>query len=53
MITQNQEAFLQLLMGGEEGEGYDEGEGPLPPGVISVTPEEKAAIDRVYEIQNS
>jgi len=49
MITQNQEAFLQLLAGdGGEGEFDEEGgEGGLPPGVIEVTEEEKAAIDRL------
>ena len=35
--------------GGEEGDEYDEGN--LPPNVISVTPEEKAAIDRVIELK--
>jgi len=43
-ITQNQESFVKLLMEG----GYeDEGGSNLPPNVIQVTPEEKAAIDRL------
>jgi UV excision repair protein RAD23 len=45
-ITQNPELLMQLLGGGEGDEG-DEGE--LPPGAhaIQVTPEERAAIERV------
>ena len=44
MIQQNPQAMLQLLLGGAGGR-------PRPrPGGIQVTPEEKAAIDRVKEI---
>lgn len=46
-ISQNPEGFLQLLAGGGDFEGGDEDEGQLPPNVIQVTQEEKAAIDRV------
>ena len=54
-LEQNPEALLQLLgaMGGEGGLGVEgeggEGAGALPPGthVLQVTPEERAAIERV------
>ena len=39
---------MQLLAGGDLGDEGEEG-GQLPPNVIQVTPEEKAAIDRVRE----
>lgn len=47
MIAQNPEALMQLL-GLDDFEGDGEG-GALPPGaqVVSVTPEERAAIERV------
>jgi hypothetical protein len=48
LISQNQEAFMKLLMeqGGPVGGG---GAGGPPPGsnVVHVTPQEKEAIDRV------
>eukprot|EP00331_Platyophrya_macrostoma_P003396 CAMPEP_0176419638 /NCGR_PEP_ID=MMETSP0127-20121128/8165_1 /TAXON_ID=938130 /ORGANISM="Platyophrya macrostoma, Strain WH" /LENGTH=354 /DNA_ID=CAMNT_0017800151 /DNA_START=31 /DNA_END=1095 /DNA_ORIENTATION=+ len=65
LISQNQEAFLQLLMDGGAGgdlggdlgdEGFedelDQGGSPLAnqPGVISVTQEEKEAIDRLVAL---
>jgi UV excision repair protein RAD23 len=46
LITQNQEAFTKLILEGGEGEGEGEG-GHGGPQVIQVTPEEKAAIDRL------
>lgn len=53
LLAQNPEALLQLL--GVDPSAVEEGsEGDLPPGaqVISVTPEERAAIERVrYIIQ--
>lgn len=64
-LEQNPEALLQILgtMGGEGNfaEGFDDGEaaegGALPPGthVVQITPEERAAIERVciYFIQIS
>jgi hypothetical protein len=42
MIQQNPQAFLQLLAGGGM---------PRPRGGIQVTPEEKAAIDRVFKVK--
>ena len=50
LITQNQEAFTKLILEGGEGEGEGEG-GHGGPQVIQVTPEEKAAIDRVQNSQ--
>lgn len=56
-IAQNPEALMQLLGGGPggEGEGEWEGEGDLPPGahVVSVTEEERAAIERVSTVANA
>jgi UV excision repair protein RAD23 len=48
-IAQDPTALVQLLGGGGNGEFDFNGEGPLPPGahVISVTEEERAAIERV------
>ncbi|KAI8819868.1 XPC-binding domain-containing protein [Fimicolochytrium jonesii] len=49
-ITQNQDAFYQMLMEGGEGEGGEAGEEGGAPGgrqYISVTPEEEAAINRL------
>jgi UV excision repair protein RAD23 len=46
LITQNQEAFLKLLMEGAEGMEEEGGQA----NVISVTPEEKAAIDRLASL---
>lgn len=46
LITQNQEAFTKLILEGDGGEGDQGGMGGGPQ-VIQVTPEEKAAIDRV------
>lgn len=50
-LGQNPEALLQLLgtLGGEGGFDDGEGEGGAPPGshVVQVTPEERAAIERV------
>lgn len=49
LLEQNPDALLQLL-GAAVGEGgFEEGEGGLPPGahVLQVTPEERAAIERV------
>lgn len=47
VLAQNPEALLDILGGGEGGIG-DDGE-PIPPGaqVLSVTPEERDAIERV------
>eukprot|EP01015_Nassula_variabilis_P015006 TRINITY_DN224_c0_g1_i4.p2 TRINITY_DN224_c0_g1~~TRINITY_DN224_c0_g1_i4.p2 ORF type:complete len:186 (+),score=59.00 TRINITY_DN224_c0_g1_i4:74-631(+) len=49
MISQNQGAFLQALLQGPQGGSGGAGAGGIPPGasVISVTQEEKAAIDRL------
>lgn len=51
VLANNPEALFQLLGDLNEGlgEGHDDGEGDVPPGaqVISVTPEERAAISRV------
>jgi len=46
LITQNQEAFTKLILEGDGGEGDQGGMGGGPQ-VIQVTPEEKAAIDRL------
>lgn len=40
---------MQLLAGGGDLGGDEGNGGQLPPNVIQVTPEEKAAIDRVRE----
>jgi UV excision repair protein RAD23 len=50
-LAQNPEAMMQLLVG--DPNAADDGEGALPPGVhaISVTEEERAAIERVGGIQ--
>jgi len=47
LISQNPDAFLQLLSEGVDGD--DEGDGGLPPGFtqVNVTPEEAQAIDRL------
>ena len=60
-LASNPEAFLQLLgqLGGEGGFEDDEGEagagGALPPGqhMIQVTPEERAAIERVSTVDDA
>ena len=44
LITQHPQAFMQLLEQGDGGEEEEEGD---PPGVVSVTQEEKDAIDRL------
>ena len=51
VIAQNPQALLQLL-GGDGGDFDDDGEGPIPPGaqVVSITPEERAAIERVCNL---
>jgi len=49
-VAQDPGALVQLLGGGGNGEfDFSDGEGPLPPGahVISVTEEERAAIERL------
>jgi len=50
-LSQNPQAFIALLSGGDPsaaGEGGEGGEGGSdPPGTIRVTPEEKAAIERI------
>jgi UV excision repair protein RAD23 len=48
LIAQNPEALVQLLGDGVEGDGDGE-DGQIPPGahVVSVTEEERAAIERV------
>ena len=45
-ISQNPQAFLQLLLGGGAGAGAGDADHD-PPGTIRVTPEEKAAIERL------
>jgi len=47
LLAQNPEALFNLLNEGMDMD--DDGEGPIPPGaqVINVTPEERAAIERV------
>jgi len=52
LITQNQEAFTKLLLEGDAGEGQGgaPGGGFGGPQVIQVTPEEKAAIDRLTSL---
>jgi len=53
LITQNQEAFTKLLLEGDEGEGGHGGHhggGGGGSHVIQVTPEEKAAIDRLCNL---
>ena len=48
LLASNPEALLQLLGGEGEGDGEGEGEGGIPhEHVISVTPEERDAIERV------
>ncbi len=49
-IQQNPQLLAQLLMGGAGGAG---GARRPPPGAIQVTPEEKAAIDRVTTLVRS
>jgi len=55
LISQNPQAFFNLLRGdggaaAGGGGGGGGGEGPLPPGVIQVTQEEKDAIDRLTNL---
>ncbi|KEP53408.1 UV excision repair protein RAD23 [Rhizoctonia solani 123E] len=47
-LTQNPELLFQIL-GGMQGEEFDEGEGSIPPGaqVINITEDERAAIERL------
>lgn len=45
-LSQNPQAFLALLSGGDP-TAPPGGEGADPPGTIRVTPEEKAAIERI------
>ncbi|RUS88769.1 hypothetical protein EGW08_003486 [Elysia chlorotica] len=47
MISQNQERFVQMLNEPESGSDQEGAGGPNAPGYISVTPEEKQAIDRL------
>ena len=52
LLANNPEALLQLLGGDGDGDGDGEGEGENPhEHVISVTPEERDAIDRVCSHQ--
>jgi UV excision repair protein RAD23 len=50
IISQNPQAFLNMLRGDPAGGGGGGGEGGLPPGVIQVTQEEKEAIDRLTSL---
>jgi UV excision repair protein RAD23 len=48
LISQNQEAFMTLLMEGGPSTGSGSGSGGRGGSVIRLTQEEKAAVDRVY-----